>query len=79
MKSLFFRFIPFGGGPRTCIGREYARLIIKIALIEMFRHYRKWELANKKLPKMKAIPTLHPADGLPCILYPREDYGVVKR
>ncbi|XP_076812625.1 cytochrome P450 26B1-like isoform X2 [Clavelina lepadiformis] len=72
-----YRFIPFGGGPRTCVGRTYARLIIKLALIEMFRHFRKWELTSDKLPRMKAIPTLHPVDGLPLKLFPRERIGVV--
>jgi len=74
-----FRYIPFGGGARMCIGREYARLIIKLTLIEMLRSFKSWQLVNPKLPRMKSIPTLHPADGLPCKFYPREKVGVLDR
>nr|XP_009859215.1 cytochrome P450 26B1 isoform X2 [Ciona intestinalis] len=72
-----FRFIPFGGGPRVCIGQEYARIIMKVSLIEMIRCNSSWKLANKTLPKMVAIPTLHPKDGLPVHLQPRKTVGVV--
>lgn len=78
-RLLRHRYIPFGGGPRKCIGQEYAKVLLKTILIEMFRRFRGWELTGGELPKMKAIPTLHPADGLPLDLYPREVVGVVGR
>ncbi|XP_045493212.1 cytochrome P450 4C1-like [Colias croceus] len=34
------RFIPFGSGPRNCIGYQYALTGIKIALATILRHYR---------------------------------------
>uniref|UniRef100_H2YEH0 Cytochrome P450 n=1 Tax=Ciona savignyi TaxID=51511 RepID=H2YEH0_CIOSA len=67
-----YRYIPFGGGPRMCIGQDYARTISKLAIIEMIRCNSGWKLANEKLPKMVSIPTLHPKDGLPVILEPRD-------
>lgn len=35
-----FSYIPFGGGPRNCIGQHLAQLEAKMILIEIFRHFR---------------------------------------
>ena len=72
--SLFlcFRWIPFGGGPRTCVGKEFARLQFKIFIIEFIRHFSNLKFANGKPPKMFAVPFLHPTDGLPIKLVKRE-------
>ncbi|KAK6932205.1 Cytochrome P450 [Dillenia turbinata] len=65
-----FAFVPFGGGPRMCPGREYARLSILVFLhntVNMFR----WE---KKIPNEKTVsltvPT--PKEGFPICLKPHE-------
>ncbi len=34
-----YRFIPFGGGPRLCIGNHFAMLEMKLALIELFNRF----------------------------------------
>lgn len=58
-----FTFIPFGGGPRMCPGKEYARLEI---LVFMYNVVTKFKM-EKLIPDEKIInlasPT--PVDGLP--------------
>jgi len=56
-------FLPFGAGPRACVGKEYGRLFFKIFLIELVKRFD-WNLLNEH-PKMYTIPILKPSDGLP--------------
>ncbi|XP_046361189.2 cytochrome P450 26A1-like [Haliotis rufescens] len=58
-----FHYIPFGGGSRTCAGKELAKLMLKIFAIELARNCT-WRLLNES-SKMKYIPVPHPVDGLP--------------
>ncbi|MCL7036957.1 hypothetical protein MKW94_000695 [Papaver nudicaule] len=58
-----YTYIPFGGGPRMCPGKEYARLEILVFMHHVARRY-KWE---KVLPDEKIVvnPLPKPAEGLP--------------
>ncbi|RZC70809.1 hypothetical protein C5167_033980 [Papaver somniferum] len=58
-----YTYIPFGGGPRMCPGKEYARLEILVFMYHVVRRY-KWE---KILPDEKIVvdPMPAPAKGLP--------------
>ncbi|XP_029465764.1 cytochrome P450 26C1 [Rhinatrema bivittatum] len=58
-----FNYIPFGGGVRSCIGKELARVILKTLAIELVGTAT-WELATPSFPKMQTVPIVHPADGL---------------
>lgn len=77
-KESKFRWIPFGGGPRICVGREFARMQFKLFLIEFVRTFRNVEFADGKPPKLFAIPFLHPTNGLPVKLYAREPHQTVE-
>ncbi|KAL5276311.1 hypothetical protein ACFFRR_001885 [Megaselia abdita] len=33
-------FLPFGEGGRSCIGREFGKIMLKLALIELLRHFK---------------------------------------
>ncbi|KAI8478152.1 hypothetical protein Bbelb_441200 [Branchiostoma belcheri] len=59
-----YDFLPFGGGPRACAGKEFAKLQLKLLCVELVRACR-WELADGKVPETKTVPVLHPTNGLP--------------
>ncbi|KAA8535875.1 hypothetical protein F0562_030878 [Nyssa sinensis] len=63
-----YTYVPFGGGPRMCPGKEYARLEILVFIYNVVRKF-KWE---KILPSENIIvdPMPMPAKGLPIRLHP---------
>ncbi|XP_032806163.2 cytochrome P450 26B1-like [Petromyzon marinus] len=58
-----FSYVPFGGGVRGCVGRELARLMLKLLAVEVAGSSR-WELASAEPPRMQNVPIVHPVDGL---------------
>ncbi|GCB72287.1 hypothetical protein scyTo_0001913, partial [Scyliorhinus torazame] len=62
-KAGRFNYLPFGGGVRSCIGKELAQVILKTLAIELSTTAR-WELASSTFPKMQTVPVVHPVDGL---------------
>lgn len=64
-----FHYIPFGGGVRSCIGKELAQAILKLFAVELVRTVR-WELATAGFPDMQTVPIVHPVDGLQVFFHP---------
>ncbi|XP_043568414.1 cytochrome P450 26B1-like isoform X1 [Chiloscyllium plagiosum] len=62
-KAGRFNYLPFGGGVRSCVGRELARVILKTLAVEL-SSAATWELASATYPKMQTVPVVHPVDGL---------------
>ncbi len=62
-KQKSFSYLPFGGGLRECIGKEFARLEMKIFAAMLVGNYD-WELLPDQNLEMKVIPTPIPQDGL---------------
>ncbi|XP_048843308.1 cytochrome P450 26B1-like isoform X2 [Brienomyrus brachyistius] len=58
-----FHYVPFGGGIRSCIGKELAQIILKILAVELLRT-ADWRLATETFPKMQTVPVVHPVNGL---------------
>jgi cytochrome P450 len=58
-----YAYIPFGGGPRTCIGNHFALMELKILLAMIVRRYR---LELEPGPGLRLDPgiTLRPRDGI---------------
>jgi len=62
-KSKPFSHIPFGGGVRKCLGKEFAKLEMKLFAALLVREYE-WELVPGQNLDLVMVPTPHPRDGL---------------
>ncbi|KPP74584.1 cytochrome P450 26B1-like, partial [Scleropages formosus] len=58
-----FHYLPFGGGVRTCLGKQLATLFLRLLAIELASSSR-FELATRTFPRIVSVPVLHPNDGL---------------
>ncbi|KAK7359119.1 hypothetical protein VNO77_01065 [Canavalia gladiata] len=67
-----FSFVPFGGGPRMCLGQEFARLEILVFMHNIVKRF-KWDLVNPD-EKFKYDPMLEPEKGLPIRLQPSSHF-----
>ncbi|XP_057420620.1 beta-amyrin 28-monooxygenase-like [Lotus japonicus] len=63
-----FSYVPFGGGPRMCLGQEFARLEILVFMHNIVKRF-KWNLVLHD-EKFKYDPLLEPEKGLPIQLQP---------
>lgn len=61
-----FAYIPFGGGPRLCIGSHFATIEAEL-IIAMVAQRFELTLATKGTVEMDALVTLRPRHGLPMI------------
>jgi len=59
-----YAYIPFGGGPRLCIGNNFALIEGVLILAAVTQHYR-LELATHEPVQVDPLVTLRPHDGLP--------------
>jgi cytochrome P450 len=58
-----FSYVPFGGGLRECLGKEFARLEMKLFAAKIVREYE-WDLLPDQDLNLIAVPIPHPRDGL---------------
>lgn len=65
-RSKPFSYATFGGGMRECIGKEFAKLEMKIFAALLLRSYE-WELVPGQNLDLVMIPTPQPRDGLKVI------------
>ncbi|KAL8201647.1 hypothetical protein R6Q57_010794 [Mikania cordata] len=65
-----FTFVPFGGGPRMCLGKEFSRLEVLTFLHNIVTRF-KWELLIPD-EKIKYAPMAIPEKGLPVRLHPHQ-------
>lgn len=62
-KQASFGYIPFGGGLRECLGKEFARLEMRLFASKLLQNYQ-WELLPEQNLELVTVPTPHPRDGL---------------
>ncbi|WP_414588679.1 cytochrome P450 [Scytonema sp. PCC 10023] len=63
-------YIPFGGGVRECVGREFAKLEMKLFATLSVREYE-WELVPGQNLDIVRLPSAQPHDGLKVKFYRR--------
>jgi len=64
-------YMPFGGGPRSCIGNHFALLEIQLVLAAIAQSYS-IQLAPGALLRLTSRGTLYPEGELPVTLHKRE-------
>jgi cytochrome P450 len=64
-RSQFRRgaYVPFGIGPRVCIGKRFGYTEVHAIAATLLRRFR-WELAERRVPAIQQAPTLSPKGGL---------------
>ncbi|CAH9106745.1 unnamed protein product [Cuscuta epithymum] len=62
-----YTYVPFGGGPRMCLGKEFARLEILVFLPNLIKRFR-WSLLVPD-EKVQYDPMPIPVEGLPICLH----------
>jgi cytochrome P450 len=63
-------YVPFGAGSRTCIGMRFGQLEVKTVASLLLQRFRP-ELPGAHSLRVRQMPTLSPAAGLPMILRER--------
>lgn len=64
-------YLPFGAGPRLCIGRDFALVESVLLIATLLRDRAVRRPAGSKPPTLEALVTLRPKRGLPMALVPR--------
>ncbi len=65
-----YAYLPFGGGPRVCIGNSFAMMEARLILATVARRYR-LSLAPGQVVEPLPLITLNPKGGLPMTLHAR--------
>ncbi|KAI1883397.1 hypothetical protein AGOR_G00231020 [Albula goreensis] len=71
-----FVYLPFGAGPRSCVGMRLAQLEIKMALVHVFHKFSFITCEETKVPvELKSFSTLGPKNGIFLKIERREEAG----
>ncbi|KAK4887309.1 hypothetical protein RN001_003580 [Aquatica leii] len=67
-----FSYIPFGGGPRTCIGNRYAVFVCKLLLIKLVQNFELVPCEKTQIPlKATGVISVLPDEGVWLSFKPR--------
>jgi cytochrome P450 len=73
-----YAFLPFGGGPRVCIGASFATIEAAVILAVLVRAFRFLPVAGHH-PKPVARVTLRPRGGMPLLIARRDRTSATTR
>jgi len=63
-RKLGWEMVAFGGGPRVCLGQQFALNEVNFVVVRFLQHFDRFEAVQKVLPpKKKLSVTLSPAEG----------------
>uniref|UniRef100_A0A182K968 Uncharacterized protein n=1 Tax=Anopheles christyi TaxID=43041 RepID=A0A182K968_9DIPT len=68
----YYAFVPFSAGPRSCVGRKYAMLKLKIILSTILRNFRVYSDLKEDDFKLQADIILKREEGFQIRLEPRQ-------
>jgi len=68
----YYSFIPFSAGPRSCVGRKYAMLKLKVLLSTIIRNYTIHSDRTESDFKLQADIILKLENGFNIVLQPRK-------
>ncbi|RZF47064.1 hypothetical protein LSTR_LSTR011801 [Laodelphax striatellus] len=74
----YYSFIPFSAGPRSCVGRKYAMLKLKVILATVLRYYKVLPGPHYDRWKLQADVILKRTDGFMCRIESRRAYNAKK-
>ncbi|HUN21837.1 MAG TPA: cytochrome P450 [Anaerolineales bacterium] len=66
-----YSYLPFGGGPRICIGNSFAMMEARLVLVTILQHYRLTLLPGQKV-QAEQLFTTRPKGGLKMKILARE-------
>jgi cytochrome P450 len=64
-----YRYIPFNGGPRLCVGQQFALTEMSYTVVRILQRYGRMENRMASPPKMKTDIVLQPAEGVQVAFY----------
>ena len=70
-----YEYIPFGAGPRMCIGATFAMMEIKLVLASMLQRFQLVTVPGSKIDYQMKI-TLAPKNGLPMRVAAKDQHFV---
>ncbi len=73
-----YQFMPFGAGPRICIGASFA-LIEATAMLATFVRAARFEVPPGHVPTPISRVTLRPTGGMPLLVWPRDGQAPLAR
>jgi cytochrome P450 len=65
-----FVYLPFGGGPRRCIGSNFAMMVMQVIVSSVFKNFE-FEVPKGYLPVIVPNITIKPKNGIPLIIHKR--------
>jgi cytochrome P450 len=68
-------YLPFGTGPRVCIGNSFATMEMTLILAMLLQRFRLRAAPGQGQPALRMQVTLRPRDGLNVLLEPRPPIG----